>query len=266
MNTHDTPATRPNTPTLHRWLIVMLAIASIGTTVLVVLNIFARQNAPQPLRAGVVTPASSPHPPVLTTLPPFTLTDQTGADFGSQNLRGKAWIADFIFTRCAGPCPMLTSRMAQIQALFDDHPQRDDFRLVSFSVDPENDTPPALREYARLAHADAQLWHFLTGPHDTLWHLVRDGFKLPVGPDPDNTAMPIFHSQKFVLIDQLGRVRGFYDALSEHDRDQLMGDLDRLLAQNQHPRTASNSATPAQPQAQHPHPSSPAAASLSGSP
>jgi len=217
-----------------RLLIVLLAGASIGTTALIAINLLNRYrytpNHPAvALQGGIISTSPTHDPPVLLHLPPFTLTDQSGQPFGQEQLQGNVWIADFVFTRCAGPCPMMTSRMAQLQAQLNEHPDRQNIRLVSISVDPEHDTPATLQEYARLARADDRLWRFLTGPREDIWQLIRSGFKLPVDDAPDNTQMPIVHSQKFVLVDAQGRVRGFYDALEAAGSQKLLRDLQRVL-------------------------------------
>src|SRR6201997_88595 len=91
-------------------------------------------------------------------VPPFQLTNQTGEVFGSAQLAGKIWIADFIYTTCPGPCPMISSRMGELQKPF----EKTDVQLVSFSVDPEKDTPAVLRRYAEGLQAGPGRWDFLT--------------------------------------------------------------------------------------------------------
>ncbi len=216
-----------------RWLVTLLAIASVGTTALVGLNVLARHSRPDgpDLRGGVVGPAPIDDPPALFTLPPFTLTDQLGQRFGSRQLRGKTWIASFIFTHCAGPCPVMTWHMTQLQTRLAQHPSWADIRLISVSVDPDRDTPAVLRQYADRAHADARHWRFLTGAQTDIWRLIQTAFKLPVNHDTDNPRMPIFHSQKFVLVDPGGQVRGYYDAVEPEGRQELLRDLDRVVSQ-----------------------------------
>ena len=107
-------------------------------------------------------------------VPSFQLIDQNGAPFGSPQLLGKIWIADFVYSTCPGPCPMISSRMGELQK-----PLRDtDVKLVSFSVDPQHDTPAVLRNYAAKLDAQPGRWYFLTGDKDTIYRLSRDGFKL----------------------------------------------------------------------------------------
>lgn len=205
--------------TLHVW-IVLLAIASLATTLLIVVRVASRS-----------PDAASAQPPrVLFDLPAFTLTAHTGEPFGRDDLAGRAWVVNFIFTRCQGPCPMMTSRMAELQRTLADTPAWRDGRigLLSVSVDPDHDTPEVLARYAGWAHAAPQ-WVFLTGSRDAVWRLIVEGFKLPVGEAPDDPQMPIFHSQKFVLVDSAGRVRGLYDGLEADGRTALLADLEHVL-------------------------------------
>src|SRR5882762_1931461 len=109
-------------------------------------------------------------------VPGFQLTNQNGQPFGSAQLSGKIWIADFIFTACPGPCPMISSRMSELQKPLG----KTDVHLVSFSVDPKKDTPEVLRGYAEKLHAQPQRWDFLTGPKATIYDLSKNGFKLGV--------------------------------------------------------------------------------------
>lgn len=164
--------------------------------------------------------------PVYGALPDFELTDRGGGGVSLESLKGKAWVADFIFTHCAGPCPLLSSRMSSLQKAVKD---LDGVRLVSFSVDPERDTPEVLAEYAQRYQADTQRWLFLTGPKETLYRLVSDGFRLAV----DDGALRgglITHSTRFVLVDQQGRIRGYYDGAEPGTAEALLPDIRTLLA------------------------------------
>lgn len=135
-------------------------------------------------------------------IPRFELTAQDGQPFHSETLAGKIWVADFIYTTCPGPCPRMTSQMREVQDALRDTP---DIRLVSFTIDPANDTPPVLAAYAKTHGASPALWYFLTGPVPTLRMLDRDAFKLG---DIDGTLQ---HSTRFVLVDAHGAIRGYYD-------------------------------------------------------
>jgi cytochrome oxidase Cu insertion factor (SCO1/SenC/PrrC family) len=169
---------------------------------------------------------------VVAALPEFTLIDQGGVSFGSADLNGKVWIADFIFTRCAGTCPMQTAEKVKLQEKLRKHAAWDEIQLVSFTVDPEYDTAPVLAEYARAHGADSSHWKFLTGSRGDLWNLSANGFKMDVAEDAKNTKMPILHSSRFTLVDRSGRIRGYYDGLSEEGRAKLEADLEKVLAES----------------------------------
>ncbi len=151
-----------------------------------------------------------PPPPVLATLPPFRLTDQDGAPFGSRELQGKVWVASFIFTRCTTVCPAITAQMARIQDRMRNLEPA--FRLVSFSVDPSFDTPPQLAAYARAHRASPRLWTFLTGPEEAVRDAVVRGLKETMGREAsaDGSALGLLHGTHLVLVDAKGRVRGYY--------------------------------------------------------
>jgi protein SCO1/2 len=157
-------------------------------------------------------------------VPDFRLTNQNGQPYGSEQLRGKIWIADFIYTTCPGPCPMISTRMSELQK-----PLRDtDVQLVSFSVDPEKDTPAVLRTYAETAKADPARWNFLTGPVATIYALSRDGFHLAALPEGDKPGQPV-HSTRMVLVDRHEVIRGYYDATAADALTKLLADTSHLL-------------------------------------
>jgi protein SCO1/2 len=158
------------------------------------------------------------------TVPPFALVNQEAQPFGSAQLAGKIWIADFIFTSCPGPCPIISSRMSELQKPL----EKSDVHLVSFSVDPEKDTPEVLRGYAEKLKAQPKRWDFLTGPHAAIYSLMRDGFKLAVSDGSDEQGMPV-HTTRVVLVDRRGTIRGYYDALAPDAVTKLLADTNHLL-------------------------------------
>jgi protein SCO1/2 len=160
----------------------------------------------------------------LGTLPPFQLVNQQGQPFGTAQLAGKIWIADFIFTTCPGPCPIISSRMSELQ-----RPLRDsDVHLVSFTVDPVRDKPEVLRDYAEKLHAQTGRWDFLTGASSKIYDVTRNGFKLGVSDGSDETGTPV-HSTRMVLVDRHGTIRGYYDALAPDAITKLLADTSHLL-------------------------------------
>src|SRR5213076_1896054 len=157
-------------------------------------------------------------------VPEFTLINQDGKNFGSADLRGKIWIADFIYTMCPGPCPMISSRMSELQKPL----EKTDVHLVSFSVDPAKDTPQVLRGYAGQLQAEAGRWDFLTGPKSAIYKLSHDGFKLAVSDGNDAQRLPV-HSTRMVLVDRRGQIRGYYDATEAEAITKLLADTNHLL-------------------------------------
>ncbi len=182
------------------------------------------------LALALVSACSGERIPVLGEAPRFLLTDQDGAEFDSGSLRGKLWVADFIFTRCTNMCPMLSGEMAKLQGTLRDDPLLREVRLVSFSVDPEYDRPAVLAEYAKRYDAETSHWTFATGSRDEIWELSVDGFKLAVGEAPGNVGQPLFHSDRFVLVDGGGRIRGYYGGMNADVLARLVADL-RSLAE-----------------------------------
>jgi protein SCO1/2 len=171
-------------------------------------------------------------PPPLYEVPAFSLTDQFGRPFGSDDLRGKIWIANFIFTHCPTRCADLTNSMASLQKRL--RYMRDSVYLTSFSVDPEHDTPEKLSAYAEKYGAKQSTWRFLTGDLGVVKKAVVDGFKMPIEagePLPAQDDVPvadqllnITHGTRFVLIDRQLRIRGYYET-DEESLDRLLGDV-----------------------------------------
>ena len=162
---------------------------------------------------------------VLGTLPEFRLTDQAGEAFGSKELRGKTWIANFVFTRCPATCPRQTQNLAKLQQELATLSNCREIQLVSFSVDPTYDTPDVLQKYAGKYGADPEHWNFLTGSREAIWELSKKGFKLPVSEAPVDADSPLLHSRFLILIDSKARVRGFYDGLTEEGLSEISRDL-----------------------------------------
>lgn len=173
--------------------------------------------------AAVITPNPTSTLPVLFDAPAFALIDQNGQPFDTARLGGKVWVANFVFTHCAGICPMMTRHMAD----FGRATARLPVQMVSFSVDPERDTPAVLKEYATAAKADEARWHFLTGAtRPQLWEIAK-GMKLAVGPD---TGDQVMHSNHFLLVDGAGKVRGVYNSEDGEFLPKLVADANNLIA------------------------------------
>jgi protein SCO1/2 len=157
-------------------------------------------------------------------VPPFQLTNQDGKPFGSSNLAGKIWIADFIYSTCPGPCPMISTRMSEMQKPL----EKTDVHFVSFTVDPDKDTPERLREYAGQLHAEPGRWDFLTGPKSEIYNLSLNGFKLAAAAPSSENPEPL-HSTRMILVDRHGQIRGYYDAVTADAITKLLADTNHLL-------------------------------------
>ena len=164
--------------------------------------------------------------PVYGRVPAFSLVDQDGKALSRDTLQGRVWIADFIFTRCAGQCPMMSAQMARLSAAL---PRRGAVRLVSFTVDPTWDTPPVLAQYAKTYGASPAVWSFVTGDTAQLRRLCREGFRLAVAEGAGTVEEPITHSVRLVLVDRAGDIRGYYDAADAGALKRLQRDLRKLL-------------------------------------
>lgn len=173
--------------------------------------------------------------PSIGAVPPFELVTQEAKPFSSSSLKGKYWIVDLIFTNCGGTCPMLTANMASLQKAL---AKTYDVQLVSISVDPNNDTPEVLAEYARRYNADTKNWTFLTGKVSTIYSIAKDGFKLTVDSVSGDTQNPIVHSERFVLVDKSGTIRGFYNGTTNETQSKILHDLGDLMREEkqQHER------------------------------
>ena len=178
---------------------------------------------------------SDPPPPLLRLgqLPEFSFAERGGGTISlERDLKGKVWVADFIFTHCPRNCPLMSQQMLNLQRALSTFPLEDRrrVRLVSFTVDPKRDTVEQLAVYAEHVRAAPDFWYFLTGEKSEILDLMEHGFRLM------NPKLPgeIDHSSKFVLVDATGAIRGYYEgAPKAEDRRPaqaaLLGDIRRLL-------------------------------------
>lgn len=156
----------------------------------------------------------------------FSLTNSQNESVSKNDLLGKPWIASFIFTRCAGPCPRVAAAFKELQKRYPDA----GVNFVTFTVDPEYDTPEVLSKFANFWEADPNRWMFLTGDKDTIYNMIQKDFLMPVAPSPDPTpGWEIIHTTNICLVDQTGRVVGKYNSLKEEEIALLRRDLDALL-------------------------------------
>lgn len=171
--------------------------------------------------------------PVVAQVPPFALTERSGQPFSSEVLKGHIWVANFIFTRCAGTCPTMSANMERVQSSISKITQIwPPILLVSFTVDPDWDTPAVLEKYADRYQAEENRWFFLSGKYDDIQKLARDGFKVGVQQGADSAEEPIIHSQSMVLVDARGQIRGYYDGTDPEGGRLLLADVSRVFRES----------------------------------
>ncbi|MGD8860415.1 MAG: SCO family protein [Myxococcales bacterium] len=178
----------------------------------------------------VVGGCRKPEPlPRIAQVPAFELDDQDAEAITAESLRGKVWVANFMFTSCPDVCPLLTAKMLHLRTEL--RPVRDAMRFVSFSVDPDTDTPQVLRKYAEEQGANQPDWRFLTGPLDRVKDVIVGGFKQNMQQQPAEPGEPpnIMHGSHFVLVDRELTIRGFYRS-DDVGLKRLARDARRLVA------------------------------------
>jgi protein SCO1/2 len=205
MTTQPPSAQRPS---LYPKVLVGLAVV---IAVLAITRIFPGRPAPA---SGL---------PRLGLVPTFALTERSGRTITNNDLFNKIWVADFIYTTCPGPCPLVTAGMARVQQAVANDPA---VQLVTFTVDPTTDTPPVLAAYASHFGADKNRWWFLTGSEKAMDNLIENGFHLPVVDNSGKPAEPgqykVTHSTQVALVDGSGVVRGYYDGIGPDGRAELL--------------------------------------------
>lgn len=163
--------------------------------------------------------------------PDFELTDQYGRPFSSDQMRGNITVTDFFFTRCGTICPKISSELTRVQGVFEENK---DVLLVSMTIDPKYDSAEILSTYAEEYGAEKDKWFFLTGDKQKIYDLAIKGFKLPVAdaseynPDVKDIDETFIHSEKLLLIDKEGYVRGIYDGTNKEDVDRLIVEISVL--------------------------------------
>lgn len=160
----------------------------------------------------------------ISQVPAFQLTDQAGKSITLEDLKGKIWAANFIFTRCKGPCPITVLRMQDLNTKL--KKVRGNVELVTFTVDPEYDTPDILKAFSEPLGADPASWKFLTGTPEAIQKIVVTGLLQPIAKEPDGTPA---HSSRIVLVDGEGWLRGYHDGLDPEAVQKLMVDIGELL-------------------------------------
>ncbi len=167
-----------------------------------------------------------PDLPVISHVPAFELISENGQRFGSQDLKGRIYLANFVFARCPSTCPKMLGDLEVIQKRIRGTGKK--VAIVTFTVDPEHDNEKVLFDLARQHHANPHVWTFLTGSDkEAMFKLYRDGFKVGVEQNVKD-MFDIAHSEKIVLVDTENRVRGYY-SFEKNDVNKLMIDVGLLI-------------------------------------
>ena len=159
-------------------------------------------------------------------VPPFSFLDQEGAEVTEANVNGKIHVVDFFFTSCPDICPKMNQQMLRV---YDEYEQDDEILILSHTLDPKRDTVEALKVFSDGLGVSASKWKMLSSPdHDYVFEVCKT-YMIAAGPD-ESIMGGIFHSGKFVLLDQERRVRGFYEGTDEEEVDKLIQDIKSLKA------------------------------------
>jgi len=166
----------------------------------------------------------------ISQLPDFALTNQDGRAFFLADMRGNVCVADIIFTSCAGPCPVMTRRMSELQTVFS---PKTAVKLLTLTTNPDFDRPEVLKRYGERFKADFARWTFLTGSKEGIARVAVDGMKLTAiekKPTDRETERDLFiHSTLFVFIDKQGRLRGTVESDDPKMKQKVSVAVKKLL-------------------------------------
>lgn len=163
------------------------------------------------------------------TIGDFSFRNQENKTISQKDVKGKVFVVEYFFTTCGTICPIMNSQMQRVQEAYADEA---DFRILSFTVDPEVDDVPRMKAYADGHGANSHSWWFLTGDKEQLYHLARTSFFVLKPAEANNkgdVGSDFIHTNNFVLVDRQMRIRGYYDGTSETEVDQLIQDAKKLL-------------------------------------
>ena len=212
-------------------MVRLVVWGGLAVVILAVLFAFVREQR-APSSSPVDTGLGRPDLPVISQLTDFTLTNQLAKPTGLAKFANKVWFADIIFTRCPGPCPVMTRRMAELQAHFAGEP---DVAFATLTTDPGHDTPEIMQRFAGRFGANAERWQFLTGDKPEIVRLAVDGMKLIAREKPPGeqaTPEDLFiHATIFVAIDRQGRLRGVLESMEDGWKEKAISIANSLLSE-----------------------------------
>ncbi|MCO5260534.1 MAG: SCO family protein [Crocinitomicaceae bacterium] len=163
------------------------------------------------------------------TIGDFEFTNQEGKKISNHDLDNKVYVVEYFFTTCKSICPIMNNQMQRVQKKYAGNSE---FKILSFTVDPETDDVKQLNKYAKDHHADNSQWWFLTGEKDKLYELARKSFFVLKPAEAENVGdagSDFIHTNNFVLIDKKQRIRGYYDGTSRTSVDSLITDIEKLF-------------------------------------
>lgn len=158
------------------------------------------------------------------TIPPFSFIDEQGNELTQRYFNDNIVVVDFFFTTCPSICIPMSQNLVRVQEHFKN---TQDVKILSHTVDPNNDTPEVLMEYAKLHGANPQQWKFVTGDKKELYKQAREGYFI-TALDGDGSELDFIHSEKFVLIDKNKNIRGFFRGTQNEDIEKLIMSIEKL--------------------------------------
>lgn len=209
---------------------ILLILLAVPVFIFVFLKSFGKNNYELPVfyEEGVVSSLSNCNfNSGLHTIPDFQFSSHNNHSVSEDILQDKITVVDFFFTSCPDICPVMSKQLSRVQEKFKKNNQ---VNILSFTVDPEHDSPEVLREYAESFEATNSNWLFLTGKKENIYSLARCGFILPVE-DGDGSPEDFIHSEKLILVDGQKRIRGYYDGTDREEVDRLILEINVLLSQ-----------------------------------
>jgi protein SCO1 len=159
----------------------------------------------------------------------FSFVNQNGKIITENQVKGKVFVAEYFFTNCQSICPIMNNQMRRVQQAF---ANKENVKILSFTVDPDNDNVDQMKRYAVQHNANDKMWYFLTGAKNELYDLARKSFFVLKPAEAQNlgdAGSDFIHTNNFVLVDKDRRIRGYYDGTSEKEVNQLIHDINLLL-------------------------------------
>ncbi len=211
----------------------LLLIIALPIFLIIILHTFGKNKYSLPIYFPIDTKVNiktGETDTVYYTVPEFKLIDQNSKTFTQSSIDGSVYVADFFFTTCGGICPKMTHQLERVQERFVDSKN---FKIVSITVDPENDSASVLNNYAKMHKAKSDFWYFLTGNSEYIYKIAKVDFMLNAMDNNVAAQEDFVHSDKLVLVDKNRNIRGYYDGTNPEDVDRLMIEIDILLSNNE---------------------------------